>query len=225
MTNMIKLDTHVHTSEVSACGRLTAEQMVSLYREAGYAAIVITDHLKIAEIPADAHPYETLERQLRGYIAARDAAGSDMRVLLGAEIRFPGGDEDYLLFGLDEQKYFELMRALPRDLATCRELAGGLGLLIYQAHPFRPGLKPAPEALLDGVEVYNGNPRHDSHNHSAHAFAVRSHLRMLSGSDAHQLSDVARGGILAPEWVRTSAELVHFLRDTHQPHMIEDGQI
>ena len=62
MTNMIKLDTHVHISEVSACGRLTAEQMVSLYRKAGYAAIVITDHLKIADIPADAHSYETLER-------------------------------------------------------------------------------------------------------------------------------------------------------------------
>ena len=92
-------------------------------------------------------------RRWSGYIATRGDAGSDMRAMLGAEIRFPGGDEDYLLFSLEEQKYFELVHAPPRDLAACRALADWLGLMIYPAHPLRLGLKPAPEALLDGVEV------------------------------------------------------------------------
>ena len=75
-----------------------------------------------------------------------------------------------------------------------------------------------------GVEVFNGNPRHDSHNDLARRFAEEHGLRMLSGSDAHQPQDVARGGILAPDWVRSSGELARFLRETHRPHMIMDGK-
>lgn len=42
-----------------------------------------------------------LMRRWSEYIATRGDAGSDMRAMLGAEIRFPGGDEDYLLFSLE----------------------------------------------------------------------------------------------------------------------------
>ena len=152
------------------------------------------------------------------------AAKGDIDVLLGAEIRFTSGHEDYLLLGLDEQKYFELARALPDTPEECRALTESMGGLMYHAHPFRPGLRPAAPASLSGVEVYNGNPRHDSHNDQARRFAEEHGLRMLSGSDAHQPQDVARGGILAPDWVRSSGELAHFLRETHRPRMIMDGK-
>ena len=112
---MKKIDTHVHTSEVSTCGKMTAAEMVDAYRRAGYDAIVITDHLILEKIkPQQLKPYEIVEQQLRGYLAAVAAAKGDIDVLLGAEIRFTSGHEDYLLLGLDEQKYFELARALPR---------------------------------------------------------------------------------------------------------------
>ena len=32
----MKLDLHVHTSEVSGCGRVPAAEMARLYHEAGY---------------------------------------------------------------------------------------------------------------------------------------------------------------------------------------------
>ena len=92
--------------------------------------------------------------------------------------------------------------------------------LIYQAHPFRPGLRAASPADLDGVEVYNGNPRHNSHNELALRFALDSGLAMSSGSDAHQIEDIARGGIYAPDWVSDGESLARFLRMTHSPDMI-----
>ena len=221
---MKKIDTHVHTSEVSKCGKLSALEMVDAYKRAGYDAIVITDHLKLSElIGTGIKPYEIVEHQLKGYLAAREAAGSDIEVFLGAEIRFTSGDEDYLLLGLDEQKYFEVARQLPDSPEACHELMTSLDCLIYQAHPFRPGLTPASPDALDGIEVYNGNPRHDSHNDAARLFAERHHLKMLSGSDAHRPEDIARGGILTPDWVRSSSALVRFLRETPRPHMIIDG--
>ena len=45
-----------------------------------------------------------------------------------------------------------------------------------QAHPFRTGLTREDPALLDGVEVFNGNARHDSHNDDALRFARENGL-------------------------------------------------
>lgn len=42
---MFRVDTHIHTSEVSPCGKLTARETVEGYRKAGYDAICISDHL------------------------------------------------------------------------------------------------------------------------------------------------------------------------------------
>jgi hypothetical protein len=42
--------------------------------------------------------------------------------------------------------------------------------------PFPEYCRPANPAFLDGVEVFNGNPRHDSRNHLAAAFAEENGL-------------------------------------------------
>lgn len=219
---MKKLDTHVHTSEVSGCGKIPAREMVELYVNAGYSSIVITDHFTInnyigAEITAEA----LRDQKLLGYREAKAAAQGRIDVLLGSELRFDTGNEDFLLFGFDEEKFLRLCRELPPTLHDCKQLVSDLGGLIYQAHPFRPGLHTADPADLDGVEVYNGNPRHDSHNDQALLFATNSHLRLSSGSDAHQYPDIARGGIYVPDSLHTEADLADFLRSTPSPERIE----
>ena len=211
---MKKIDTHVHTSEVSTCGKMTAAEMVDAYRRAGYDAIVITDHLILEKIqPQQLKPYEIVEQQLRGYLAAVAAAKGDIDVLLGAEIRFTSGHEDYLLLGLDEQKYFELARALPDSPEECRALTESMGGLMYQAHPFRPGLRPAAPAALSGVEVYNGSTSHDSRNDIALMWAERHGLIKTSGSDSHNVElGLISGGIVTDEPIRTNSELLDILR-------------
>ena len=49
------------------------------------------------------------------------------------------------------------------------------------------------------MEVYNGNPRHNSHNDRALEYAEKYVLRQLSGSDFHHPEDLARGGVILPE--------------------------
>ena len=41
---VFRIDTHVHTSETSKCGRSSAAEMVAAYKAAGVDAIVISDH-------------------------------------------------------------------------------------------------------------------------------------------------------------------------------------
>ena len=42
--NLYYYDLHVHTSNVSPCAHVKAEEVVRLYAQAGYKGIVITDH-------------------------------------------------------------------------------------------------------------------------------------------------------------------------------------
>jgi len=168
-----------------------------------------------------------IERYLSGYeIAREEGARVGLVVLPGLEMTFddPEPYGDYLVFGLAP----EMLRAHPDlfrlGLRGLRRFLGELAasgrgapapgdILIYQAHPFRTGNHPADPALLDGVEIRNGNPRHDSDNRRAEAFAARHGLRRLSGSDFHQLDDLAQGGMRLPERVTDMAGFVRLLRE------------
>lgn len=43
---MFKTETHLHTLEVSICGKVRANKMVELYHDAGYQTICVSDHVK-----------------------------------------------------------------------------------------------------------------------------------------------------------------------------------
>ena len=71
----------------------------------------------------------------------------------------------------------------------------------------------APPELLDGIEVFNGNPRHNSRNELALEYAEKNGLLKLSGSDFHQRQDLARGGILVPEEISNPLQLVDSMKN------------
>ena len=209
-------DTHVHTDERSACGRIPGRKAVRLYKAAGYDGIVITDHYtrKYFRHCAGRTWEEKLDSFLAGYREARrEGEKIGLQVFLGAEIALDNPYNDYLLFGITEEFLREYPKLFRLEIKDLYELAEGHGFLVYQAHPFRPGFSPADPAFLHGVEVFNGNPRHDSHNRPAYHFAKKHGLLMLSGSDFHQKADVARGGIATTRRINTPEELLRVLRD------------
>lgn len=224
----MKIDVHVHTSEVSGCGQLPGAEMARLYKQAGYDAIVITDHL-IAGTHQDMTPEARAEWYDSGYRAAKaEGEKIGLTVLLGAELRFFGGNEDFLLYGLtpeDVQWIFEKLDADTR-LDGFYPLVRQFGrMLLIQAHPFREPLRHAPTELLDGVEVYNAaNANHKNHNDQALAYArsARPGFIQTSGSDAHMLSQVGHGGLIADAPIRTESELVAWLRAHPVPKRIEE---
>jgi hypothetical protein len=121
-----------------------------------------------------------------------------MDIQLGMELRFDENLNDYLVYGLTrnsqiEQKLYRL------GLKGFRKLTAGSGIVIVQAHPFRFGMIPASPELIDGIEVYNGNPRHDSKNRQAFEHAEAKGLKMISGSDFHRIGDEARGGVIVED--------------------------
>lgn len=212
----MKIDFHVHTSEVSPCGKVPAREMVRMYCEAGYSAIVVTDHLFPSLLKKKLSNPEKAEKWLQGYrIAKEEGEKLGLKVLLGAEARLcEYGNEDFLVYGLKEEDIVWMFDMLDevQTIAQMSEKLHAKGFFLVQAHPFRPGLRAQDVALLDGVEAFNGNPRHNSSNHLAKAHAMSGGLVMLSGSDAHQSVDVARGGMNVPQEISTNEELLAFLR-------------
>lgn len=207
-------ETHLHTAEVSPCANVPAARAVELYLAAGYDGIVVTDHYATGwggpEL-GEGHK-KFAARYLRGYRAALAAAKGRLTVLLGMELRFEGSANDYLVYGVTEAFLLNnpgLCRMRPREFSV---LARESGLLFYQAHPFRNGMNIIAPEILDGIEVCNGNPRHDSRNDIAAAWAAKFELPGLSGSDFHEEEDLGRGGIYCDERITDNGQLVEMLR-------------
>lgn len=211
-----KYDLHVHSDETSPCGRVKASEVVRMYKKAGYSGVVITDHYYEAffENLKDMSWKDKIDCYLEGYRNAyAEGLQTGLRVILGMELRFDENLNDYLVYGIDEQFLLEYPELYRLDLQSFRELVSGSEILIYQAHPFRKEAVTADPDLLDGIEVYNGNPRHNSMNNKAVEFASKNRLMEISGSDFHQTQDLARGGVIFTELVETSDKLVAALKE------------
>ncbi|NLY91263.1 MAG: PHP domain-containing protein [Firmicutes bacterium] len=226
-----RIDLHVHTRETSFCGRTEGRLVADLYKKAGYDGIVITDHYNkgfFRKLPKGLTWSEKIDHFLRGYRNAREEGEKiGLTVLLGIELKFFDSPQEFLIYGLDEaflKKYPELYRMGIRKFREfSKQLPPHEEILIYQAHPFRPGLTPAPLELIDGIEIYNGNPRQNSRNHLALAFARRNNLKMISGSDFHRHPDLARGGVILPTAVKDSHELVRVLKNSDEIRLITNA--
>ena len=212
----MKIDLHVHTSEISLCGHVSARDTVRLYKEAGYDAIVITNHFSADGIYHFAHQGrdDYFNAYYEGYELARQA-GQDygLTVLNGYELRFRRNVNDYLVYGMPDEvakDYDRIFDMGPREFS---QLANEYGFLFYQAHPFRGGMTVVDPRNLFGIEVKNCNPRHDSRNDIAQHWAEKFSLHRIGGSDFHQTQDLGRGGIITDEKVENMADLVQVLKN------------
>ncbi|NMA07709.1 MAG: transposase [Clostridiales bacterium] len=211
----ILIDPHVHTYEVSPCGKVPAAQMIELYRAAGYACVCVTDHYynhhfeKMGDIPWR----EKVAQYIRGYEAAADAGKKlGVRVLFGQEIRFFDSINDYIVFGFSPDDLVRYPELYNMTLAEYSAFARAHGAFLFQAHPFRSPCVPADPVLLDGTEVYNGHPDHANHNGLALAYAEEHHLPQFSGTDFHRWHHLARGGLSLREFPEDEKAFVQMLK-------------
>ena len=196
-------DPHTHTAETSKCGHLPAAEVVDRYVRSGFSGLVVTDHLHpeyLSRIDKDHDWNKAMDHYLSGYHASKkrgDEVG--FQVILGTELRFPENDNDYLVYGIDE----DWLRSNPYVCCmSAREFFQKFHdqVLIIHAHPYRDGNTVVFEDAVHGTEIINGNPRHNNHNDLALDLARRHpDFFRLAGSDTHQAGDEARAGVILPE--------------------------
>lgn len=209
---------HFHTHETSPCAVVAAGEGVRAYKEKGYDGLVVTDHYfngYFEEIlPPDMPWPEKMDHWLQGYRCAKaagDACG--LTVLLGMELRFSSCNNDYLVYGITEEFLMTHPQLYKMEPGTFSALAKEQGFWWAQAHPFRSWVTPWEEPrMLDGAEVYNGNPCQESHNDQALAWAKENGLPGIAGSDFHGWEALARAGVRFEAEIDSQAALLKALK-------------
>ncbi len=205
---------HFHTVETSRCAEISAQKSVNWYIEKGYNGIVVTDHLS----PSTFEHFDGLQMTwsekvdhfLSGYRTALKTAKGKINVLLGMELRFdkPREMNDYLVYGVTERFLYSHPDLLNMNIHDFSKLAHENGMVIFQAHPFRTGMRIVNPSHLDGIEVLNGNPRHNSSNDIAKMWAEKYNLLKIGGSDFHEPEDLARSGVYFDKELKDNDALV-----------------
>ncbi|MBE6712948.1 MAG: transposase [Ruminococcaceae bacterium] len=180
-----RVELHSHTSPASSCGRATPEQVIFAYQKAGFDAIVIENHFIYRTDGTDKNTY--IDRFLDDFYKA-DECGKKLgvKVYLGAEIRFTENVNDYLVFGVNRELLEVIYDLLPYGLANFRKEISMPDSLLVQAHPGRDGMEKVDPSLLDGVEIFNMHPNHNSRNGMTSNAAKKDGFAIVTaGSDFH----------------------------------------
>ena len=177
---------HAHTNPASFCGDFPANEVVDFYRAAGINTLTITNHfnsdLTIGNLK------ENIKKYLDDYHLARQTAKNDINIILGIEIRFDSSNNDYLVFGIEEEELPFYAELTPYGIENFYKEAKNDLNVIIQAHPFRNGVTLAPVNSIDGIEAYNLHPNHNQRNALSVQHAKKNDLLVTGGSDFHHVS-------------------------------------
>lgn len=212
-----KYDIHIHTKEISPCGRLSIEEIIDKYIEKGYSGLVLTDHLRkgyFRKCKREDWKEKTKEffySYDRGIEYCKD---KDFYIGLGMEISFNKDTNDFLVFGLEKEDYLENEWMIEMGLKDFYNKFKDKAIII-QAHPHRKkGSKLEDINYLHGIEIYNQNPRHNNNNDLTKAiYEENPNLIATGGSDVHQEEDLCRTGIYTNKKITSDEQLLNILRN------------
>ena len=178
-------ETHLHTSQASACGIDLGSEMAKACKEAGYAGIIVTDHNW-------------------GGNTKRMGDKIGLDVFFGYESGYQG--TEFLIYGVDKEfmlAHEELRRASVEEQYALIHGAGGM---VIHAHPFReeyyiPEIRLFPEHVdgVEGINATHSNSRSKAHNEKvfderAIDYARKYKFPLTAGSDIHR-TDLLGGGM------------------------------
>lgn len=215
---MYKIETHLHTKHSSKCGHLSAEELIAGYKAAGYDAIVVTDHYNRTTfdylgVDLKDPAVDKVKAFLTGYYRMKEEGEKQgIKIFKGAELRFDESENDYLFYGWQNDLLADPEKIFRMGIAAFSQYARPQGAIIVQAHPYRDNCTPAIACYLDGMEVRNLNPRHDSRNDRAVEYANWYGLFATAGSDCHQTPDIALTGILSEKMPDSDMAMARLLR-------------
>jgi len=208
-----KIEIHAHTSPASPCSEIPPEDAVRRYKALGFDGLAITNHYNLLIWPEQHDRDEIIAKWYDDFRRAKaegDKVG--LKVYFAMEIRFSENANDYLVYGIDpsflEPAYATLDEGIEAFYRACKNERN----FIVQAHPFRNGMERANPDFLDGMEVYNLHPNHNSRVGVAEQYAREKGLPMTGGTDFHHPGHEGLCAIRTKTLPEDSFELAEVLR-------------
>lgn len=223
-------ETHSHTSQASACGRVAGRDYIDYMQKEGYNGMIITDHFfnGNSAVPRDLPWKERVEMYVSGYEDAHAAAkGTDFNVMFGIEYNFEG--DEYLIYGVDKKWLLDNGDILDKSRKEVYKIVHQGGGIMVQAHPYRErdyltsiNLTPS---IVDGIEIYNA-ANDDNMNALGYCYAKELDVPMSAGSDIHFYYDGPKGGMRFEEKIETVQDYAKaFMERRGTPVMLFNGKV
>ena len=207
-----KTELHMHTAPASSCGHVFPEEAVRLYAEKGYHSLVICNHFT-DKLLLQGDKEKTITTYLDDIRRAEKAAKSyGINIVFGCEVRVSENANDYLLFGIEEEDLSFIYDYLDKPFEELSKAYRSEDKLIIQAHPFRDNMTMVDPELLDGIEVFNVHPRHNSRNGLCARSAAELPFIVTAGTDFHRVGDVGLSAMLTKTEIKTSHDIVMALK-------------
>lgn len=235
---MKKVETHLHTSPVSCCSRLTAEAAAEKYRKCGFDAVMLTNHYSRSYIECTpATEKEWLDRFIEGYYEMKkECEKRGMEAWLGAEVtlfapyaqyerdRYPmdvleKNFADYILVGVTEKFLRETPMLCDLDLKTLHAICREHNVLLIQAHPFRTEQhhSPKPPEDVDGYEINGCVGFKTTCEKEVLELAAAHNLVVTCGGDTHYDWHKLRSATFVPDEIHDSVGFAEYLRKVRVP--------
>jgi histidinol phosphatase-like PHP family hydrolase len=219
MENRYLYETHLHTSEASACSISSGREHVIAHYNKGYAGIVVTDHFFNGNTAVPSYlPWdERVELFCSGYEAAvKSARDFDFDVFFGLEYNYKG--TEFTTYGVDKIFLLKNSDMMSWSLERYIEEVHTYGGFIIHVHPFRkesyiPKIRLYPN-LVDAVEVENLHNAKDEYNQKALYYARKHNLPMTKGTDVHFIGDIVGGGMTFHKRPKDIFELIELIKET-----------
>lgn len=215
-------ETHMHTTEGSACAHNTAAEMARVYKDAGYTGIIITDHFFYGNTAVDRSlPWEEwVEQYCKGYEHAKEEGDKiGLQVFFGWESAYHG--TEFLIYGLDKEWLLRHPEIKDATIEEQYELVRKGGGMVIHAHPYReasyiPEIRLFPD-YVDGVEGINASHKFREkkaadgralYDVQAQEYAAKYNFPMTGGSDTHTTQMLGGGTAFA----RKLEDVADFIR-------------
>ena len=219
-----KFELHAHSNPASGCSDLPPAELVERCKNAGAHGLVLTNHVVWWNREEDKEAW--CARYLKDYLDTK-AAGEQMgiKVLLGFEAHFPENSNDYLIFGPDESFIPEMYEHIGTSEQEFYTACHGEDMLILQAHPHRNNMEPVDPAYLDGYEVFNMHPGHNSRVAVAAQLHATHSGVITGGTDFHHRGHEGSLFTCFAEMPQNEKDLVRLLRSGDYVFMMQDKVI
>ncbi len=212
---MYKTETHAHTFPVSTCSKISAKEMVRLYKNAGYDTLFITDHFSpyhFEKMGKGLTFSECVDNLYNAFLEAKEEGDRlGIKVVFAVEYSLHGNH--YLLYGVTKE--FLKLREDIFDISIeeFHEYAKSNGITVVQAHPYMEGkCTPYPQ-FVDGFEGINASTISEMHNDRSLKTAKKFGLPISCGSDAHELEDIGRTAMLSEEKITSAKQYIELMFD------------
>lgn len=211
---MYKTETHIHTLPVSTCAKKQPEEMVRLYKEAGYDTVFISDHLSeshFKKLGSDLTYEDKVDILYDSYLKARKT-GEEIGINVLFSVELSLCHNHWLLYGVDKDFIKLRPDIFSMTLEEFHAHAKNHGVTIIQAHPMRDGSNTPHPEIADGFEIINSNPRHENYDAEVTALAKKHGLLMSAGSDAHCDEDIGGAAMLSETEIKTVDDYLELVR-------------